>query len=79
MADIALERFKLFAITCVEDKLERQRKAIKPWGRDEYICYITGLIDSYVFANGRRLDVDTRKLLRVDIMVESGVMAEVLV
>lgn len=76
---ITLDEFKEKAITRVTVKLEAQANKKIRMDRNAYIDYINGLICGYELTKGVVLKKEVRQELLADIMIESGVMAEVLV
>ena len=76
---IALERFKKKASERVAKVLEAKQKNNKQWNRNKYQIYIRGLIRGYEITKGVTLKDEVVKGLVTDIMIDSGVMAEVLV
>ena len=76
---ITLDEFKEKAITRVAVKLDVQKNKTLHMDRDAYIDYINGLINGYELTKGVVLKKEVRQELLADIMIESGVMAEVLV
>lgn len=76
---ITLDEYKQKVIKKVARVLAKKRDANRQWDRDRYISYILGLLNGYEMTKGVRIKKETKKRLLVDIMVDSGVMAEVLV
>lgn len=76
---ITLDEFKEKAIVRVAIKLEAQSKKKIHMDRNAYVDYINGLINGYELTKGVILKKEVRQEMLVDIMIESGVMAEVLV
>lgn len=74
-----LEEFKEKAIYKVSIKLDAQAKRKLKMDRTDFVNYINGLINGYELTVGAPIERDIKKMLLVDIMIDSGVMAEVLV
>ena len=76
---ITIEEFKEKAIIRVAVKLEAQVNKKIRMDRNAYVDYINGLINGYELTKGVVLKKEVRQEMLADIMIESGVMGEVLV